>query len=85
MEPMVQLDHHILIVEQAEAELVEQVLLRYLQLMILVVMEELVLLFLKLVLQGLRVALGLYLEQNIFLEEVEEEIHLVDHLVEIKD
>jgi hypothetical protein len=36
-------------------------------------------------LQDLRVALDLYLEQNIFLEEVEEETHLIDHLVEKKD
>jgi hypothetical protein len=36
-------------------------------------------------LQDLRVALDLYLEQNIFLEEVEEETLRLDHLVEKKD
>jgi hypothetical protein len=36
-------------------------------------------------LQDLRVALDLYLEQNIFLEVVEEETLRLDHLVEKKD
>jgi hypothetical protein len=43
MEPMVQLDHHILIVEQAVVELVEQDHLHNLHLVVMVEQEELVL------------------------------------------
>jgi hypothetical protein len=83
MEPMVQTGHHILIVEQAEVELVGQERVQALQLIVMEDQEELVLMFFKLVLQDLKVALDLYLGQNIFLEEVEEQIHLADLLLQI--